>query len=58
MADLQAAFALASKAGLQLTGPINFEAKEKAVRWNEFSLEYTFIIFTMVKLGPENRERN
>ena len=40
---------IADKNGLKLIEPINFEYKDKVVRWNSIDLDFTFIFFAMRK---------
>ena len=40
---------IAEKNGLKLSEPIDFEYKEKVVRWNSIGLDFTFIFFAMRK---------
>jgi hypothetical protein len=48
-AEIQAALLLAQDVGFQLTGDVDLECEEKAVRWEQYGLEYTFLIFTLQK---------
>jgi hypothetical protein len=34
-----------------LTGEIDLECREKPVRWEEFDLDFTFLIFTLRKVA-------
>lgn len=40
---------IAEKNGLKLIEPIDFEYKDKVVRWNSIGLDFTFIFFAMRK---------
>lgn len=40
---------LGQRFNLSLTGPINLDCQEKAVRWNRLGLQFTFVIFTLKK---------
>lgn len=40
---------IADKNGLKLIEPIDFEYKDKVVRWNTIDLDFTFIFFAMRK---------
>jgi len=40
---------IADKNGLKLIEPIDFEYKDKVVRWNSIGLDFTFIFFAMRK---------
>jgi 2-polyprenyl-3-methyl-5-hydroxy-6-metoxy-1,4-benzoquinol methylase len=40
---------IAEKSGLKLIEPIDFEYKDKVVRWNSIGLDFTFIFFAMRK---------
>src|SRR5437588_465449 len=41
----------AQECGLELTGPINLDCRERPVSWKEFQLDYTFVTFTLRKIG-------
>ena len=49
--EIEEALKLATEIGFELTGPVNLECteKEKPIRWAQFDLEYTFLIFTLRK---------
>ena len=47
--EITDALASARARGLELTSPLNLDCFEKPVRWNEFDLDYTFLIFTLRK---------
>ncbi len=47
--EAEAMIELARSCGFELTGPINLEASERPIRWEQFGLEYTFLIFTLHK---------
>ena len=47
--EIQAALSLAHDIGLEPTGNIDLECKEKSIRWEPYGLEYTFVIFTLQK---------
>ncbi len=41
---------MAAGCGLRLTGELNLDAREPAVRWDDYGLDYSFIIFTLEKM--------
>jgi len=41
--EIVAAIETAKESGLEVTGPIDLECKEKAVRWQEMGLDFTFL---------------
>ncbi len=47
--EIEAALALAKSVGFELTGEVDLECEEKPIRWEQFGLEYTFILFTLRK---------
>jgi SAM-dependent methyltransferase len=47
--EIQAALSLAHDIGLEPTGDIDLECKEKPIRWETYGLEYSFVIFTLQK---------
>lgn len=47
--EIQAALALAEKIGFKPTGNLDLECAEKPIRWKDYGLEYTFLIFTLRK---------
>ena len=49
--EIMAALDTARDFGLELTSPLSFESKDKTVRWEEFDLCYTFMVFTLEKKG-------
>lgn len=49
--EIESAISLAESLGFQLTSNLDFECREKAVKWEEYGLEYTFLIFTLRKTG-------
>lgn len=48
--DILGALEIASKYGLGLEGDLDLEGREKVVKWDEYDLEYTFIVFALRKL--------
>jgi 2-polyprenyl-3-methyl-5-hydroxy-6-metoxy-1,4-benzoquinol methylase len=44
---------IADKNGFKLTEPIDFQYKDKVVRWNSIGLDFTFIFFAMRKKSNE-----
>jgi SAM-dependent methyltransferase len=47
--DAQEMIALAEGCGLQTTGEIQWECAERPVRWENYQLDFTFLIFTLRK---------
>jgi SAM-dependent methyltransferase len=47
--EIESAIALAQGLGFQLTSNLDLECSEKPVHWEEYGLEYTFVIFTLRK---------
>jgi len=47
--EIENLVAIAEKNGLKLIEPIDFEYKDKVVRWNSIGLDFTFIFFAMRK---------
>ena len=48
-AEIEAALRLAEETGFELTGDVNLDCDEKPVRWDQYNLDYTFVIFTLRK---------
>ena len=48
--EILALFNSGKKYHLELNGELDLACKEKAVKWKEYDLDYTFISFTMVKM--------
>ena len=47
--EIQEILRLAEEIGFERTGDIDLECSERPVRWAEFGLEYSFVIFTLRK---------
>jgi SAM-dependent methyltransferase len=47
--EIQILIDRAREIGFMLTGKIDYKTEEKAVRWKRLDLDFTFIIFTLVK---------
>lgn len=47
--EIEEAFNLAKAIGFEMTGPVDLECEEKPIHWEQFGLEYTFLIFTLRK---------
>ena len=47
--EIQEALRLAMATGFELTGVVDLECTAKPIRWAQFNLEYTFLIFTLRK---------
>ncbi len=47
--EIEKMIEIADKNGLKLIEPIDFEYKDKVVRWNSIGLDFTFIFFAMRK---------
>lgn len=49
--EIEFAISVAESFGFQLTSRLDLDCSEKSVRWEEYGLEYTFVIFTLRKAG-------
>ncbi len=47
--EIEAAIELAKREGFDQTGPIDLECNEKPIHWEQFGLDYTFVLFTLKK---------
>ena len=47
--EIQEALRLAIEIGFELTGDVDLECTTKPIRWMQFNLEYSFLIFTLRK---------
>jgi SAM-dependent methyltransferase len=47
--DIERVLALANSIGFDLTGPIDLDADERPITWEEYGLSYTFLLFTLRK---------
>jgi SAM-dependent methyltransferase len=47
--EIQSTLSLAEHIGLKPTGDLDLECEEKPIRWEQYGLEYTFVIFTLQK---------
>jgi SAM-dependent methyltransferase len=48
-AEIRSALQLAERHGLELTGPVDLVAQEKAVRWESIGLDFTYVTFCLRK---------
>jgi SAM-dependent methyltransferase len=48
-AEIQEILRLAMEIGFESTGEVDLECSERPVRWEQFGLEYSFVIFTLRK---------
>ncbi len=48
-AEIEAAIELAKSIGFELTGALDLNCTERPIRWEQFGLDYTFILFTLRK---------
>lgn len=48
--DVQSALNIANAHGFITTGPLDLTCEEKAVTWSHVGLQYTFLVFAMVKV--------
>ncbi|WP_348267494.1 methyltransferase domain-containing protein [Edaphobacter paludis] len=48
-AEIQEILRLAEQIGFESTGPVDLDCSERPVRWEQFGLEYSFVIFTLRK---------
>ena len=47
--EIEAALELARTIGFERTGDLNLDCTERPIRWEQFGLEYTFVLFTLRK---------
>jgi SAM-dependent methyltransferase len=47
--EIEAAIELAKREGFEQTGPIDLDCDEKPIHWEQFGLDYTFVLFTLKK---------
>jgi hypothetical protein len=47
--DMELAFAIADKYGLQLTTAVDLSCQDRVVHWKQYGLRYTFLVFSMVR---------
>jgi len=47
--EISSALNIAMNYGLEMTGKIDLECQEKPVRWEQYDLDYTFLVFTLQK---------
>lgn len=47
--EIEAAIELARSEGFEQAGPIDLECDEKPIHWEQFGLDYTFVLFTLRK---------
>lgn len=47
--EIETILRLALEAGFESTGEVDLECSERPVRWEQFELDYTFVIFTLRK---------
>jgi len=45
--DMLGAFAIARSFGLEPTGEVDLECRDRAITWKEFGLSYTFLVFSL-----------
>ena len=50
-AEIEAAIELAKSIGFEVTGALDLNCTEKPIRWEQFGLDYTFVLFTLRKPG-------
>ncbi len=48
-AEIEEMLRLAGEIGFESTGEVDLECSERPVRWEQFGLEYSFVIFTLRK---------
>lgn len=51
LAEIEEALRLAREVGFERTGDVDLECSERPVLWEQFGLEYSFVIFTLRKRG-------
>jgi len=49
--EITQALALAERHGFSLVAPLDLDADEKVVHWEQYNLRYTFVIFSLRKTG-------
>jgi SAM-dependent methyltransferase len=49
--EIQGILRLAEEIGFESTGEVDLECSERPVRWEQFGLEYSFVIFTLRKMA-------
>jgi hypothetical protein len=49
--EIQEILRLAGEFGFERTGEVALECSERPVRWEQFGLEYSFVIFTLRKMA-------
>jgi SAM-dependent methyltransferase len=47
--EIEAAIELAKLMGFESTGPLDLDCEEKPIRWEQFGLDYSFVLFTLRK---------
>ena len=47
--EIEAMLELAKSTGFEPTGPLDLSCEEKPIRWEQFGLDYTFVLFTLRK---------
>lgn len=47
--EMEAALQLARSVGFVMTGAVDLECEQKPIQWEQFGLQYTFVIFTLRK---------
>ncbi len=53
--EIEAAIDLARSIGFEPTGSLDLDCAEKPIRWEQFGLDYTFVLFTLRKPTPGPR---
>jgi SAM-dependent methyltransferase len=48
-AEIEAALALAQSIGFEMTGNLDLSCEQRPIRWEQFNLDYTFVLFTLRK---------
>jgi SAM-dependent methyltransferase len=47
--EIESMLAVAKSMGFEPTGPLDLDCEEKPIRWEQFGLDYTFVLFTLRK---------
>jgi SAM-dependent methyltransferase len=47
--EIESALDIAQRCGFELTGPVGLECKERPIRWAQYQLDYSFLLFTLRK---------
>ncbi len=51
--EIRGCIQLATSHGFRLLSPLQLECQERVVHWREHNLQYTFVMFSLLKMGEE-----